>query len=102
MLERFLLGGLCLGPVRGGHRTKLGVCRARIRNLVFGENLHGFDVEVEAMLRLGRGSGFADERERVAKAMSMPWSYLAFFQSMLAKAMSMRCLLVYLAFCNPC
>ena len=36
------------------------------KNHNFGENLHGFDVEVEAMLRLGWGSGFADDRERVA------------------------------------
>ena len=66
LLERLLLGAFRLRPVGGGNRTKLGVCLACIGNLVFGKNFHGFDVEVEAMLRLGWSRGFADDRERVA------------------------------------
>ena len=42
------------------------VCVARVGKLVLGEDFHGFDVEVEAMLRLGWESGFADARECVA------------------------------------
>ena len=44
LLERLLVGRLCVGPRGGGDRTKLGECLARRGGLLFGERLHGFDV----------------------------------------------------------